>query len=83
MPYYVYILQSELDGSYYIGSTQDLGERLQRHNEGRSKYTKSKRPWRLAYSEEFETRSASTNRERNIKSWKKKEYIESLVRTSR
>ena len=42
MPYYVYILQSEKDGTYYIGSTQDLDERLKRHNEGRSKYTKTK-----------------------------------------
>lgn len=32
MVYYVYILQSEKDGSYYIGSTQDVTERLHRHN---------------------------------------------------
>lgn len=83
MPYYVYILQSEKDGTYYIGSTQDLDERLRRHNEGRSKYTKVKRPWRVVYSEEFEDRSAAMKREHEIKNRKKREYIETLVRTSR
>jgi putative endonuclease len=44
MPYLVYILKNEKDGSYYIGSTQDLDARLERHNQGRSKYTKAKGP---------------------------------------
>jgi|GEM_PF-3724101 len=44
MPCYVYILESELDGTFYIGSTRDVGERLARHNEGRSGYTKSRVP---------------------------------------
>ncbi|MFO7601004.1 MAG: GIY-YIG nuclease family protein [Candidatus Desulfacyla sp.] len=41
MPYYVYIIQSEKGGTYYVGSTQDLNSRLDRHNQGRSKYTKA------------------------------------------
>jgi len=83
MPYYVYILQSLKDGSYYVGSTQDLEERLERHNQGRSKYTKFKRPWELAYSEEYSDRSAAVNRENQIKNRKSKCYIEKLIRTSR
>jgi predicted GIY-YIG superfamily endonuclease len=31
MAYFVYILRSRKDGSYYIGSTQDIDERLVRH----------------------------------------------------
>jgi putative endonuclease len=53
MPYYVYILQSELDGTYYIGSTRDLDMRVARHNHGGSRYTKSKKPWKVIYSEKF------------------------------
>ncbi|MCF8119871.1 MAG: GIY-YIG nuclease family protein [Deltaproteobacteria bacterium] len=45
--YYVYILQSEKDSTYYVGSTQDLESRLERHNQGRSKYTKGKGPWKI------------------------------------
>jgi len=83
MPFFVYILQSEVDGSYYVGSTQDLTERLERHNQGRSKYTKSKRPWKLVYREELPDRSNAVRRERQIKNHKNKTYIESLVKTSR
>ena len=83
MPFYVYIIQSEIDGSYYIGSTQDIVERLERHNQGRSKYTKTKRPWKLVYSEEHPNRSVAIKREKEIKNRKKKIYIDTLVRTSR
>jgi putative endonuclease len=83
MPYFVYILQSLKDGGYYIGSTRDLTERILRHNQGRSRYTKAKRPWKLVYSEEHPDRSSAVNRENQIKRRKKKEYIEALLRTSR
>ena len=83
MPYFVYIIQSEKDGSFYVGSTQDLDERLSRHNQGRSQYTKTKRPWKLAYFEEYPNRSSAVRRENQIKRRKDKDYIEELVRTSR
>ena len=67
MPFYVYIIQSEPDGSYYIGSTRDLDERLNRHNQGRSKYTKTKKPWRLKYFEEYPNRSKAVKREKAMK----------------
>ena len=83
MPFYVYILESDRDGTYYIGSTRDIGERLARHNEGRSRYTKSKVPWKLIFAEEHPDRSSALKREREIKSKKDRSYIETLVRTSR
>ena len=83
MGYFIYIICSIKDGSYYVGSTQDLADRLQRHNQGRSKYTKAKRPWKLVYVEEHRDRSSAVRREREIKSRKKSDYIEALVRTSR
>jgi putative endonuclease len=83
MPFYVYIIQSEKDESYYVGSTQDLDKRLVRHNQGRSKYTKSKLPWKLVYHEKHPDRSSAVIREKEIKNRKKKGYIENLVRTSR
>jgi len=83
MGYFVYILKSLKDGSYYVGSTQDLTSRLERHNQGRSRYTKPKRPWELAYYEEFPDRSSAMKREKEIKLRKKKDYIRSLVITSR
>ena len=83
IPYFVYIIQSEKDGRYYIGSTQNLEERLDRHNQGRSKFTKGRGPWELVYSEDHPNRASAVKRENEIKNRKKKLYIERLIRTSR
>jgi putative endonuclease len=80
MVYFVYILQSLKDGSYYVGSTQNLDERINRHNGGRSKYTKAKRPWKLVYHEEFPDRSSALKREKQIKRQKRKGFIEKLFK---
>jgi putative endonuclease len=77
MSYFVYILKSLKDGSYYIGSTQDLSERLERHNEGRSKHTKAKRSWELVYYEEHPDRSSAMRREVEIKGRKSRKFLES------
>ncbi|TAK59607.1 MAG: hypothetical protein EPO24_07515 [Bacteroidetes bacterium] len=45
MDYCIYILQSEQDGSYYVGHTHDIILRLAHHNDGWTKSTKGKRPW--------------------------------------
>ena len=79
MPYHVYILKSLKDGSYYVGSTNDLENRLKRHNEGRVASTKSKRFWKLLYSETHPTRSSAAKREIEIKSHKRRAYIEALI----
>jgi len=47
--YYTYILQSKKDDSKYIGTTSDLKYRLKQHNYGSSKYTDSKRPYKLVW----------------------------------
>ncbi len=77
--YYVYILQSERTPKCYIGSTGDIAQRLRQHNAGMSKSTRPNRPWALAYSEEFETRSAAVRRESQIKSWKNRAYLDALI----
>ncbi|MBI5778951.1 MAG: GIY-YIG nuclease family protein [Planctomycetes bacterium] len=80
MVYYVYILRSLKDGSFYVGQAQDLEERLQRHNSGRSRFTRGKKPWVIAYSEEFLTREEAIKREAEIKTKKNREYIKYLLR---
>ncbi|MDY6793430.1 MAG: GIY-YIG nuclease family protein [Thermodesulfobacteriota bacterium] len=80
MAYYVYILKSFKDGTYYVGSTQDLQSRIERHNQGRTKYTKPKRPWKLVYHEEHPDRSSAMKRENAIKRRKNKDYIKTLIK---
>ncbi len=68
MPYFVYVLKSESDGSSYVGHTSNLDKRLFEHNNGKSLSTRKKRPWRLIYQEEFLTRSEAILREHHFKS---------------
>jgi len=42
--YYTYILTSKKNGRHYYGSTQNLSERLKKHNSGKVKSTKGYRP---------------------------------------
>jgi len=70
MNYYVYILQSQKDGTYYVGQTKNLDERLQRHNEKREKSTKFKSPYKIIRTEIFESRIEALRREKQIKSYK-------------
>lgn len=44
---YVYILQSEVGDHFYVGVTDDLRERLARHNSGNVPHTSKYRPWLL------------------------------------
>ena len=83
MAYFVYILQSEGNDSYYVGQTANLEERLNRHNQGRSKYSKRKGRWRLVYHEVYGSRAEAMRREKEIKRKKSRKYIEQLVRASR
>jgi putative endonuclease len=68
MAYFVYVLKSESTGSSYVGQTSHLERRILEHNSGKSSSTRSRRPWRLVYKEEFSTRSNAASRERYFKS---------------
>jgi putative endonuclease len=77
--FFVYILQSRKDFTYYVGQCDDLDRRVSKHNEGYSKYTRGKRPLRLRYFEVFGSRSEALRREKQIKLMKSKKYIEELI----
>jgi putative endonuclease len=68
MAYYVYILECA-DKTLYIGSTNDLENRLHAHNFSKSgaHYTKIRRPVVLKYSEKFFSKSKALKRELALK----------------
>ena len=68
--YKVYILKSLKFGKYYTGHTKDLNDRILRHNTGRSVYSKKFAPWKLIYTEIYNTKSEAYRRELEIKSYK-------------
>ncbi len=68
-----------MKGSYYIGATDNIVRRLNQHNEGKVKSTKSYKPWRLIYNESYSTLSEARRREIKIKRWKSRKAIEKLI----
>ena len=75
-----YILFSETCNQYYVGSTQNIDDRLKRHNSGRSTFTKRGIPWKLVYQKQYLTKSEAYQAELYIKSQKSRKYIEDLIR---
>ena len=68
--YVVYILQSINFDRFYIGHTVDLVKRIKEHNAGKTKSTKAYKPWKLVYTEDYNTKSEAFKREKEIKSYK-------------
>ncbi|MBA3701029.1 MAG: GIY-YIG nuclease family protein [Planctomycetes bacterium] len=67
MPAFVYLLRCR-DGSLYCGWTDDLERRVTTHNAGKgARYTRSRKPVRLVWSEELADRSAALKRELAVK----------------
>ncbi len=82
MAFYVYILQSDVDGSFYKGFTENYEIRLQQHNNGESNYTSKKIPWKLVYAELHETKRNALIREKNLKK-ATHERINALITSNR
>jgi len=79
MEYFVYILESEIDGRLYKGQTSDIEKRLTEHNSGKSKSTKGYKPWKLVYFETFETRDEALLREKYFKTGSGREFLKDLL----
>ncbi len=67
--YFVYLLESNKDKSWYIGFTpKSPFKRLIQHNSGKEYYTKRKIPWKLIYYEAYLSQEDATGREKFLKS---------------
>jgi len=77
--YYVYVMQSEKNGSFYTGYTKDIPERIEYHNSGKVKSTRYLMPFKVVYIEAYESAIESRRREYYIKSQKSRKFIEALV----
>ena len=78
--YYFYILYSDNLDKYYIGSTSNLEERLKKHNFRHKGFTGQTKDWKLVYSEEFQSKQLACLREQQVKAWKNRDRIESLIK---
>lgn len=81
--YYVYIVECK-DKTFYIGTTNDLEKRVIAHNTSKAgaRYTKSRRPVKLVYSENCKTVSRALKREYALKQFSRAEKT-ALVKSAK
>jgi len=69
MPFYVYILECS-DGTYYTGHTGNLDHRMAQHSDGTgSRYTSKRRPLKLLWATDRQTREEAWELERRLHGW--------------
>ena len=71
MGYFVYVLYSASLNRFYIGQTNNMKARLERHNTSDGFYTSRGKPWELIWSCKKPTRSDAVKLERKLKNLSK------------
>lgn len=69
--FYVYVLKSKCDKSFYIGFAQDTKIRIKKHNDGLVRSTKNIRPMELIYYEIYKSKKDALIREKRLKQFAK------------
>lgn len=73
--WYFYIAQCS-DDSLYSGISQNVEARIIEHNKGNgARYTRSRRPIKLAYHEPCGSESEARRREREVKAWQREKKL--------
>lgn len=78
MNYYVYAIKSLIKTYIYVGLTSSIEKRIDQHNKGQNRSTKAYKPFKLIYSETFNTREEARKREIYLKSGIGKEFLKSI-----
>jgi putative endonuclease len=79
MAFFTYILQSTTSNKFYIGQTNNLDDRLFRHNSNQNLATKNKGPWQFIFTKQFATRSEAMALERKLKSFKSSIFLQKWI----
>jgi putative endonuclease len=76
----VYILQGS-SGRYYVGSTTDVARRMSQHARGQTHTTKRiGDTFELVFTQKFDSIDQARKVERKIKSWKRKDFIQKIIK---
>ena len=79
--FYIYVLQSKVDGNFYTGYTKDLKLRLEKHKKGQVKSTRSRAPLKLIYYEACLNQQDATHREKYLKTYHGKMFIKRRIKS--
>lgn len=80
--FYIYAVYNKEQNKIYIGQTENIRKRIIHHNQ--KTFTKSYTAkiggyWELIYSEEFNTREDALKREKQLKSYRGREFIKKHI----
>jgi putative endonuclease len=75
----IYAIKSISHNFIYVGITENLEERLRRHNSGYNKSTKKYAPYSLIYAEQSENGIEARIREKYLKSTSGKRFLKTLI----
>ena len=78
--FFVYVLETEIDKSWYIGYTSNLARRIVEHNSGDSYYTKRKKPWNIIYYEVSFNKFDAIAREKYLKTGMGRRYLKNRLK---
>jgi len=73
--FYTYVLKSLKDSGYYYGHCADLEMRIAKHNSGKVRSTKSRKPFQIHYFDIFNTKSEAFKREQFFKSFAGRQWL--------
>ena len=76
--FFTYILFSQVKQEYYVGHTNSIEIRFEKHNLGEVTSTKHAKPWSLVTTFEFKTRSEAMRLEKKIKKRGIKRYLQDI-----
>ena len=78
--HWLYIIFSESADKYYVGSSSNPEGRLSAHNHPQNKgFTKRYQPWKLVFTQEYNSKIEAETAERRIKSFKSRKMIERII----
>ena len=75
----VYILESQKNGRYYVGSTEDISRRIVEHNNGKVFSTKNTRPWTLKVFVQCKDIAEARSSEYRLKKYKRKDILNKVI----
>ena len=78
--FYVYVLRSEKKDFWYIGFSENLRQRLDEHNRGESKSTKSFIPLELIHYEAYRSKKDALRREAYLKTNQGKTTLKTMLK---
>ena len=78
----VYVAYNRKHSKIYIGQSDNIHERMAAHNDKRFNHSYTSRfdgEWELLYKEDVATRNEALKRERQLKSFRGREFIKSFI----